>query len=399
MQTSRRRPRPGTPDTAPVYAVWELTRRCDQACAHCGSRAGLPQADELDTAGVLDVVAQLAELGCREVTLIGGEAYLRPDLDEIIQALVQAGVFVSVLTGGRALDEAMVRHLASVGLGQLAVSVDGLQETHERMRRVPGGYALALGALDAGVAAGLPVTANTQINRLNKHQLPEIAQVLHAHGVDCWQVQLTSPMGRAADAPDWLLQPWEVVEVIDALAEIQLRGPSAPGRPPFDIFAGDNIGYFGPNEVVLRSRPGRAPAHWGGCSGGKRVIGLESDGKVKPCLSMPTQDYCTGRLSERSLRQIWEEDPSILACRSQDPGQLWGFCGSCYYGAVCLAGCPSTSTSVLGRRGNNPFCYYRVTELARRGLRERLLRREPASGAPFDHGCFELIEEDLPPGA
>src|SRR5262245_28219769 len=63
----------------PTYAVWELTLRCDLACRHCGSRAGRARPDELSTEEALDVVRQLAELGTREVTLIGGEAYLRDD--------------------------------------------------------------------------------------------------------------------------------------------------------------------------------------------------------------------------------------------------------------------------------------------------------------------------------
>src|SRR5262245_57644192 len=57
----------------PVYAVWELTLRCDLACQHCGSRAGHARENELSTAECLDVVAQLAALGIKEVTLIGGE--------------------------------------------------------------------------------------------------------------------------------------------------------------------------------------------------------------------------------------------------------------------------------------------------------------------------------------
>jgi MoaA/NifB/PqqE/SkfB family radical SAM enzyme len=35
----------------PIYAVWELTLRCDLACQHCGSRAGHARPDELSTAG------------------------------------------------------------------------------------------------------------------------------------------------------------------------------------------------------------------------------------------------------------------------------------------------------------------------------------------------------------
>src|SRR4051812_43782865 len=64
---------------APILCVWEITLRCDLACRHCGSRAGPARPDELSTAECLDLVRQLAELGTREIALIGGEAYLRED--------------------------------------------------------------------------------------------------------------------------------------------------------------------------------------------------------------------------------------------------------------------------------------------------------------------------------
>ena len=67
-----------------MIAVWEITLRCDLACRHCGSRAGHGRPDELTTAECLDVVRQLAELGTREVAIIGGEAYLRDDWLDIL---------------------------------------------------------------------------------------------------------------------------------------------------------------------------------------------------------------------------------------------------------------------------------------------------------------------------
>jgi MoaA/NifB/PqqE/SkfB family radical SAM enzyme len=71
----------------PIYAVWEITLACDLACRHCGSRAGRQRPDELSTAEALDLVAQMAALGVKEVTLIGGEAYLRDDWLEIVRAM------------------------------------------------------------------------------------------------------------------------------------------------------------------------------------------------------------------------------------------------------------------------------------------------------------------------
>src|SRR5579859_2265297 len=67
----------------PIVAVWEVTLRCDLACRHCGSRAGHARPNELSTRECLELVSQLAELGTREVALIGGEAYLREDWLEI----------------------------------------------------------------------------------------------------------------------------------------------------------------------------------------------------------------------------------------------------------------------------------------------------------------------------
>jgi hypothetical protein len=63
---------------------------------------------------------------------------------------------------------------------------------------------------------------------------------------------------------------------------------------------------------------------------------------------------------------------------------------------VCRAGCSWTTHTTLGKRGNNPFCYHRVTQLRRKGIRERLIPVERAPGKPFDFGRFEISEEAWP---
>src|SRR4051812_28331562 len=76
----------------PIYAVWEVTLACDLACRHCGSRAGRARPDELTSDECFDLVDQLAELGCREVILIGGEAYLRDDCWDIVRRIRARGM-------------------------------------------------------------------------------------------------------------------------------------------------------------------------------------------------------------------------------------------------------------------------------------------------------------------
>ncbi|MDI1484206.1 radical SAM protein [Polyangium sp. y55x31] len=381
----------------PLFAVWELTMKCDQPCQHCGSRAGHARSAELSTNEVLDVADSLARLGCREVVLIGGEAYLREDIHAVVGRLAGHGLRVVMQTGGRAMTVERARKLRDAGLTVLGVSVDGTAPIHDELRGNRGSHAAAMRALDAGAAAGLLLTANTQINRLNMGVLREIAAEIRARGALAWQVQLTVPMGRAADRPEWIVEPWHVVPIIDTLASIQ-REAAIEGQGKgwiFDVVAGNNLGYYGPHEALLRSRPGGQEAYWSGCRAGISGIGIESDGTVKGCPSLPTAPYAGGNVRALSLDAIWQHGEAIGFARERTEDELWGFCRTCYFAPYCRAGCSWTTHCTLGRRGNNPFCYHRVKELEKRGVRERIEKRRNAPQEPYDFGLFELVEEPL----
>ena len=370
---------------------------CDQPCEHCGSRAGKPRESELSTEEILEVGDALHRMGTREVALIGGEAYLRKDLDTIVRFLVDKGMRVAMQTGGRALTEQRAKMLADAGLAAVGVSIDGPAPIHDKLRGNAGSHAAALRALDNASAAGMVVTSNAQINRLNYRHLPELAEEIRAHGAVAWQTALTVPMGEAADRPDWILEPWHVVDVIDTLGELQLDAAKAfdarVESTPFNIYVSNNIGYYGPYEQVLRSRPGGEDVVWAGCKAGVNAIGIESDGSIKGCPSLPSGPYVGGNVRELSLEQIWEHSEQIRFARDRTLDELWGFCKDCYYAEHCRGGCSWMAHCTLGRRGNNPFCYHRVTQLKKRGIRERLELRERAPNEPYDFGRFDIVEE------
>ena len=369
-----------------VYVVWELTLRCDMSCEHCGSRGGRARADELATDEALDVVRQLAAMGAREVTLIGGEAYLREDWDVVARAIVDAGMRCTMTTGGRGFDAARARRARDAGLAAVSVSIDGLRGAHDTLRGLVGSWDAALAALDAGAAAGLEMSANTQISRLSAPDLEPLLDVLAERGVRGWQMQLTVPMGRAAERPEWLLQPYELLGLYPALAAL-VRRAAARG---VSFWPANNIGYFGPHEALLRGRGARDDRAWTGCVAGKHALGLESDGTVKGCPSLPTETYSGGNVRARTLQRIWDESAPVRFTRDRDASSLWGFCRTCYYADTCRAGCTWTSHVFFGRPGNNPYCHHRALALAREGLAERFVQVTAPPGLPFDHGRFAL---------
>ncbi len=375
----------------PIYAVWELTLRCDLGCHHCGSRAGHARPGELTTEQCLGVVAQMAALGIKEVTLIGGEAYLHEGWVEIISAVRRHGMDCTMTTGGRGMHEQRAEQAARAGLMSCSVSIEGPESVHDRLRGLDGSYRAAIEALCNLRRAGVPVSVNTQLNRLTWRHLPELLEVLIEQGAHAWQLALTVPMGRAADQPELLLQPYELLEVFPVIASLYPRADSANIR----IFPGNNVGYFGPYEALLRRH--MPQGHSGSCGAGRSVLGLEADGTLKGCPSLPTAHWGGGNILESSLEDVWERATPLRYTRDRTVDDLWGYCRTCYYAKNCMSGCTWTAHSLFGRPGNNPYCHHRAIEMQRAGLRERVELVERAPGVPFDHGQFQLITEPLVP--
>ncbi len=375
------------------YAVWEITLKCNLACQHCGSRAGHTRAKELSTAEALDLVKQMASVGITEVTIIGGEAFLRPDWLEIASAITSAGMLCGMTTGGYGITLETARRMKSAGIQVVSVSVDGLEATHDRIRGKLGSWQWAFKTMSHLKEVGIPFGCNTQINRLSAPEFPRIYEHLRDAGIFAWQIQLTVPMGNAADNSEILLQPYELLDVYPMIARVAERAK----QEGVQVQPGNNIGYYGPYERQLRG--GGAWAFWQGCNAGLSTLGIEADGAIKGCPSLPTNAYTGGNIRDHSLRTIISETEELRfnlgAGTPQGTEHLWGFCKTCEFAELCRGGCSWTAHVFFNKRGNNPYCHHRALEQAKHGIRERVYPKLPALGLPFDNGEFALIEESI----
>jgi len=335
-------------------------------------------------------VRQMDELGVQEVTLIGGEAYLREDWVDIVREIKRRGMSPTMTTGGRGITPERARQAAEAGLDSASVSIDGVEETHDRLRGVKGSHRAAFEALTNLRAAGVRVSCNTQINRLSLPDLPELLESIARAGVHSWQIQLTVPMGRAADEPEVLFQPYDMLELFPLLGKLKARCDELGVR----LWPGNNIGYFGPYETALKGTMPRG--HMVSCGAGRSTLGIEADGAIKGCPSLPTQAWTGGNIRDDSLEDIWERAPELRYTRDRTVSDLWGYCRTCYYADVCRAGCTWTSFVFFGKAGNNPYCHHRALEHQKDGKRERLIQAEVAPGTPFDYGRFDVVVEDDP---
>lgn len=379
-------------DCRPLLVVWETTLRCDQHCRFCGTRAGKSHPNELTTAEVLDVVEQLHAMGTAEIAVHGGEAYLRSDFLELVRAIRARDIECTMVTGGRGITPELADGLRDAGVTAVSVSLDGLEATHDDLRGLRGSHRAALRALELLHERGVSVGCNTQVNRKNFRELDGIVELAAARGVYGWQVQLMVPMGRAAEAEDLWLQPFDILEVMPRIARARRRADELGVK----LWPGNNVGYFGPYEHLLRADRTRH-GFSSGCGGGIRTMGIEANGDVKGCSAMASKGFVGGNVRDERIREIWDHSPELQFTRGFVLDDLWGYCRSCYYAETCKGGCIWTSSTLLGKTGNNPYCHHRALELLREGQRERLTLVARAPGEVRDTARFELLLEAAPP--
>jgi radical SAM protein with 4Fe4S-binding SPASM domain len=375
----------------PVFVVWEITLQCDQHCRFCGTRAGKGRPDELTTKEALDVVDQLAALGTAEIAVHGGEAYLRKDWLDIVRAIHGHGIDCTMVSGGRGFTQEVADQAKAAGITAVSISIDGTAQTHDALRGLVGSHHNAVQAMENLRRAGVPVGCNTQINRKNYRELEQVLDTIAAREAYGWQVQLMVPMGRAADAEDLWLQPYDLLEVMPRVAQAR-RSADERG---IKLWPGNNVGYFGPYEDLLRADRTRT-GYSSGCGGGIRTLGIEANGDIKGCSAMGSEGFVGGNVRTQSIKDIWENAPQLKFTREFTVDQLWGYCHECYYGEYCKGGCIWTSSTILGKMGNNPYCHHRALEMLAQGKRERLTRVQEAPGRIRDTARFEISEEEAP---
>jgi hopanoid biosynthesis associated radical SAM protein HpnH len=96
------------------------------------------------------------------VSIPGGEPFLHPQIDEIVEGLVQRKKFVYLCTNGLLLEKNLDKFKPSPHL-TFSVHLDGNRETHDSCVNREGVFDIAVSAIRAAKARGFRVTTNTTV--------------------------------------------------------------------------------------------------------------------------------------------------------------------------------------------------------------------------------------------
>jgi len=330
--------------------VWEMTMACNMRCKHCGSSCKDKQEDELNTEEALDLCDQLADLGMKFITLSGGELTLRDDWHIIAKHLTELGISTSMITNGWLLDDEMLHNAKDAGIISIGISIDGLKETHDDIRRT-GSYERDLNLMKRIRELGMNACAVTTVHEGNFPELSDMYDEFLEAGVNMWQLQIALPMGNFSHHKDLYLKKGRVGELIE-FCHSKMNGKIA-------MCPADCIGYYTEQESQLREHVYKVKNEWAGCSAGKRTLGILCNGDIIGCTSIRGKEYIEGNIRKTSLREIWESPDSFKWNRELKKKDLKGFCHDCIYGEKCLGGCTNTRFTYGGDiLSSNEYCAY-----------------------------------------
>jgi MoaA/NifB/PqqE/SkfB family radical SAM enzyme len=299
-------------NAGPVDAVVALSYRCNLRCATCDL------ADHVGEERLTRDTLRKLPSSLDYVNVTGGEPLLVKDIVPAVRAIYEAtSARITISTNGTLPDRAeeTVRELRRDVPGlHVSVSLDGLEETHDRIRRSPGSFRRALDTVDRLTPLlGRDLHLAFTISADNAGEFDGVAGLADEYGLPL-SLALTHTSEHYF-RPDEAAVPDEeaALRAVDAAARYYLRQP-----PP----GGAGRAYFAAGLRCLVTS-GRRPL---ACRAADRFFYLDPAGDVFGC-NMRAE--ILGNLADAGFDEIWEGRPRaefLPTAGSACPAQCWMVC-------------------------------------------------------------------------
>ena len=256
---------------------------CNFKCVHCSVKRfqGKKEGRVFTISDVKELSRQADEMGLAQIVITGGEPLVFPDFDDIVKAIDPQKFWIVSDTNGWFLDAERAKHLKSIGVDKIQLSLDSLSpEEHDEFRCKPGSHKRCMRAIDAALNAGLNIIIQTVVTkqRVRSKEFIDFLEFFNGKGVGIF-VSFAKPVGVWEGNFDALVDRSDM----DYMRELEKK---------YNVFTHLTPAY----------------GHDLGCIAVKRMISITKYGDVMPCPYIHTS---LGNFFEEPLKDIIERGMKI----------------------------------------------------------------------------------------
>ena len=303
----------------------EVTSRCNAKCEHCGSSCGydIPK-DEISADLLKKALKDISEkYNPNEILLnvTGGEPLMRKDLFDIMEYADKLGFRWGMTSNGMLITDEILEKMNQTHMETISISLDGLKETHESFRKVPGCYDKIIENIKKlkRVPSIKIVQVTTVANKKNLHELEDIYNLMKELHVISWRVINVDPIGRAKNNSEILLDKDEYKYLFNFIKQ---------KREEYVM----NVEYGCAHYLDLDLEKEIRDTYFI-CATGICVASILSNGDISVCPNVERRkEFVQGNIKNDNFVDVWENkfkifrDENRTSCESCKKCESWKYC-------------------------------------------------------------------------
>jgi radical SAM enzyme (rSAM/lipoprotein system) len=269
------------------------------------------------------------------IVFTGGEALLRPDIEQCGSELCRRGYPWGIVSNGLLFSERLDALLAA-GLHSATISIDGFDQAHNWLRGRSNSFKMAVRSIERLARSNIVTwDAVTCANQKNFEDLPRFHRFLTSIGVKSWRIFTIFPSGRAARIPELQLSNRQFTQLMDFIRDCRRQG--------FHVSYGCE-GFLGNYEMEVRD-------NFYQCNAGIHTASILVDGSITGCTSIRA-DFHQGNIYKDRFIDVWEQ------CFQPFRDRSWTRKGQC---ADCniFRYCEGNGMHLYDNNGELQICHYK----------------------------------------
>ena len=314
-----------------TIAQWDINNECNLNCKHCR----VSEKNDNEKLSLKEAKSLLAECWYNGITMLnlsGGEPFLRDDIFEILDYAEKFEDIV-ITTNGTLLNEEKCKKLSTYKNIKLSISLDGLEETHDKFRRKKGAFKKVIDILPVLNKNNIKYAIKYTLSKETAKDAIELLNLVAKMGAKEFNVRRVIVAGNANK--DMVLSNEEYKNIIRELIRNcrKLNVKFRTGDPLLIPIFSEIWGIDIKNDDLSKI--------YAGCQAGDEIIYIDYKGNVGACSYIPK---FADNIKDKPLDEILKNNKLFIDLREYK-NKLEGKCNKCTYKMIC-GGCRASALAL-----------------------------------------------------